>query len=198
MVTAPGLRPAAACLAAAACLSVNGCSAASHPAARGTSPGPAPSVARTPSPAAASPGISPVAPPVRPQATRGPAGQRRFARYVMALWGYALRTNDPSPLFASSFTKQACGGCARLASTLEQRRHRGWHVDFPGLLVRRVELRTTRGVTVAAASVTIPPSSSINDDGSFRSANPAHPHARFVVRMRFVHGSYRLLSFTLS
>lgn len=141
---------------------------------------------------------SPPPPPVLPEAVRGAAGQRRFARYVIALWGYSLRTDDAAPLFATSFTKRPCGGCARLASTLRQRKREGWYVDFPGARVHGIRLRSSHGVTVADASVTIPPSVSYNLDGTVRNTNPAHPRARFVVQMRFVKKSYRLVGFAVA
>lgn len=205
MHTVRGRRAVAATLAVGACLAAAGCStpgrsadggAASPAAAASLSPG-ASSGSSSPSPGPSS-STSPVAPPLRPEAARGAAGQRRFARYVIALWGYALRTNDPAPLFAASFTKQPCQGCERLASTLQQRKREHWYVDFPGVVVRGIALRRSGDLTVAQASVSIPPSVALNTDGSFRSANPAHPHARFLVRMRMVNDTYRLVGFTLS
>lgn len=206
MHTERGRRAAAATLAVGACLAAAGCSTTGRPAHGGPTASPAavaglspgvPSGASSPTPSPSS-STSPLGPPPRPETRRGAPGQRQFARYVIALWGYALRTNDPAPLLAAGATRKPCQGCERLASTLRQRRREHWYVDFPGVVVRAVDVHRSGDLTVAEASVGIPPSSSLNTDGSFRGANPAHPHARFVVRMRWVKDTYRLVGFTLS
>ncbi len=117
----------------------------------------------------------------------------------MALWAYALRTDDAAPLTALGPTTTPCRGCRSLATTMRQRRRQGWSVDFGGLRVRAVQLvQQGGGRTVARAKVDIPRSSSYNADGSFRNTNPAHPGATFEVLMGYTHQRYRLLAFTVS
>lgn len=138
------------------------------------------------------------APPPAPQPAPGAAGQKAFARHVMDLWGYALRTNDATPLTRLGGRKP-CGGCAPLAAELGRRRKQGWVVDFTGLTVRKVAVATSRGPDrVARATVDIPESDSYNSDGSFRNTSPAHAGSTFVVRMRYAAKRYRLVSFTVS
>jgi hypothetical protein len=153
--------------------------------------------------AAASPSASASSserPPALPAAARskGRAGQRAFARHVMDVWGYALRTNDARPLTALGAGKKPCGGCGAFARTLASRRTQGWAVDFPGLRVRSLEVSATGGQAVARARVDVPQSDSYNDDGSFRNTSPAHKGASFVVRLRYAGKAYRLESFTVS
>src|SRR5690349_24024103 len=85
----------------------------------------------TPTPAAQR---APAAPPAKP----GKAGQKAFGRYVMALWGYGLRTNDPRPLVSLSPHKKPCEGCKAWTTSLRQRRKQGWYVDLPGLRIHKV------------------------------------------------------------
>jgi len=129
--------------------------------------------------------------------SRKAAGQQAFARHVMDLWGYALRTDDPKPLAATAAGKQACGGCAPLARALASRRRQGWTVDFPGVTVRRVRVAAQGDDRVARATVDIPASDSYTTDGTFRNTSPAHKGATFVVRMRYVRTQWRLVSFTV-
>lgn len=154
---------------------------------------PSPSSSRSPSPA---PTVE--RPPAAPRPVPGRAGQRAFARHVMDLWGYALRTNDVKPLAALGAGKKACAGCAALGRELAQRRRQGWTVDFPGVDVRKLTVANQGDVRVARAKVDIAESDSFNADGSFRNTNPAHAGATFVVQMRFVSKRYRLVSFTVS
>lgn len=152
------------------------------------------STSASPSPA----GPSSEAPPPAPAYAAGPAGQRAFARHVVDLWGYALRTDDAHPLTALAPAHHPCAGCAALASTLRRRDQQGWSVDFPRVPVRKVTLHRTGGDQVATAVVDIPQSDSYYRDGSYRNSNPAHPRARFTVRMRAVAKSYRLVEFSIS
>jgi hypothetical protein len=133
-----------------------------------------------------------------PKARRGPVGQRAFARYVIGAWGYALRTNDSGPLLSLSPRKQPCEGCASLARELTNRDKQGWYVDFSGADVTRLSLVERAGLTIVNATVDIPQSNSFNDDGSYRSSNPAHPDSGFQVRMKLVKKKYQLLSFTVA
>jgi hypothetical protein len=152
----------------------------------------------TGSPTSATP--SPVietAPPL-PPATRGKAGRKRFARHVMDLWAYALRTDDARPLVALGPGKRPCEGCARFASSLAQRRKQGWSVDLPGLTVHTVRVQTIGGQSNATATVDIPQSDSYNSDGSYRNTSAAHRGATFQVRMRYTKSGYQLLSFTVA
>jgi hypothetical protein len=138
------------------------------------------------------------APPPAPRPAPGPVGQQAFARHVMDLWGYALRTNDAAPLSKLGGAK-SCGGCAALSTELARREKQGWVVDFAGLAVRSVSVAKPRGAErVARARVDIPASDSYNTDGSFRNTSPAHAGSTFLVRMRYADKHYRLVSFTVS
>ncbi len=137
-------------------------------------------------------------PPSAPRATRGRAGEHAFARYVMDLWAYALRTNDAKPLSALALGKKPCGGCAALTRELGQRRTQGWTVDLPGVRVRKAKVTRQGDVQVVRAVVDIPQSDSYNADGTFRNTSPAHPGATFEVQMRMSDRRYRLVSFTVS
>jgi hypothetical protein len=186
-------RPALAAMLTAGVL-LTGCDGS--PSAAGT-PSAAPSA--TVSSAAPSPVPSVDPAPAAPAQVRSrkAAGQQAFARHVMDLWGYALRTDDPKPLAATAAGKQTCGGCAPLARALASRRRQGWTVDFPGVTVRRVRLAAQGGDRVARATVDIPASDSYTTDGTFRNTSPAHKGATFVVRMRYVRNQWRLVSFTV-
>ncbi len=188
------LRPALAATLTAGLL-LSGCSGGS-PADAGSPSG---SPSATSSGAAPSPGPAVQPAPGAPAAvtSRKAAGQQAFARHVMDLWGYALRTNDAKPLVATGAGQQACGGCAPLARELATRRRQGWTVDFPGVTVRRVRLAAQGGDRVARATVDIPASDSYTSDGTFRNTSPAHRGATFVVRMRYVRTQWRLVSFTV-
>jgi len=170
----------------------------------GCSDGSPPATGSQPSPAAASSSAAPNPVPVVQPAPAAPgavrsrkaAGQQAFARHVMDLWGYALRTDDARPLVATR-AAHACGGCAPLARELASRRRQGWTVDFPGVTVRRVRLAAQGGDRMARATVDIPASDSYTTDGTFRNTSPAHQGATFVVRMRYVRAQWRLVSFTV-
>jgi len=174
---------------------VAGCSGDATPSSK---PSPTSSVAAgqtrsaTPSP---SPTVEPA--PVAPDPVNSAAGQRAFARHVMDLWAFALRTNDAEPLVALG-RGTACAGCTALQRELARRSAAGWTVDLAGVDVRRIALSKRGGSRLARATVDIPASDSFNTDGTFRNTNPAHTGATFEVRMRFVDGGYRLLSFTVS
>jgi hypothetical protein len=187
-------RPVLAAMLTAGVL-LTGCSDGS-PSAAGT---PSASPSATASSAAPSPVPTVDPAPAAPALvhSRRAAGQQAFARHVMDLWGYALRTDDPKPLAATAAGKQACGGCAPLARALASRRRHGWTVDFPGVTVRRVRLAAQGGDRVARATVDIPASDSYTTDGTFRNTSPAHKGATFVVRMRYVRTQWRLVSFTV-
>lgn len=47
-------------------------------------------------------------------------------------------------------------------------------------------------------SVAIPESDSYNEDGTYRSTNPAHPRDIFEVEMRYTSSGFELLSFRVS
>jgi hypothetical protein len=117
----------------------------------------------------------------------------------MTAWSWSLRANDAGPLLAvSPSRKQPCRGCGPLEKELAQRAEDGWYVDFPGLSVDRTRLRRDGREVVATSKVDIPESDSFLDDGTYRSTNPAHPGATFVVRMRLTKGEYRLVSFSIA
>jgi hypothetical protein len=166
----------------------------------GDTPSRPPHTTPTPSSTSAAPSPVPTVEPVptAPAAAAGRAGQQAFAHYVMTLWAYTLRTNDPRALTALSFGKKPCEGCAALGREAARRRSQGWHVDFPGVKVRSIALTRQGAVRVARALVDIPETASYNTDGSFRNTNAAHPGATFEVRMRHSKSHYRLVSFTVS
>lgn len=137
-------------------------------------------------------------PPETPKPTRGPAGQKRFAKYVMALWGYALRSNDARALVALSAPGEKCQGCKALTTSLHQRKQAGWHVDFAGVDVRKLTVKKVDDNVYAKAKVDIPESDSYNADGTFRNTNRAHPGATFEVLMHRGAKRFQLLSFTVS
>ncbi len=177
----------------AAGLLLTGCSSgADEP-----SPSPSQSASTSPSPSGGLSSAADTAPPA-PRAVAGPAGQKAFARHVMDLWGYALRTNDARPLTRLG-GKKACVGCAALSTELARRKKQGWVVDFAGLKVRKVTVAGKPGAEhVVRSTVDIPESDSYNTDGSYRNTSPAHAGSTFVVRLRYADRRYRLVSFSVS
>jgi hypothetical protein len=137
-------------------------------------------------------------PPVEPKAKPGKAGQMAFARYVMQLWGYGLRNNDAKPLVALSPKKKPCRGCKDYAKSLQQRRKRGWAVDFPGVTVHKLTTAKVENGTYVKATVDIPESDTYNRDGSFRNTNAAHNGAAFEMLVHYDKLGYQLLAFTVS
>ena len=162
------------------------------------SPSPSPSVLTSAS--ASIPSATPTAEkvPRAPTATPGKAGQRKFARHVMDLWGYGLRTNNAKPIVALSPKGKPCRGCAEFAATLKERKQQGWSVDFAGLKVRKVVPKQVAGHTYARSTVDIPKSDSYNTDGTFRNTNEEHNGATFEVLMSYTKKRYHLLAFTVS
>lgn len=140
-------------------------------------------------------------PPPMPEPPRprpGPKGQRAFAQHVMASWAWALQANDAAPLLeAGRSAKRPCEGCRELDRELRKRDRQGWYVDLPALAVERTRLRRDGDQVVARSRVDIPESDTYFYDGSFRSTNPAHDDATFLVRMRKAADRYVLVSFTL-
>jgi hypothetical protein len=136
--------------------------------------------------------------PAAPQAKRGKAGQKVFGRYVMGLWGYGLRTNNPRPLVSLSPPKKPCQGCKAWSTSLQQRRRQGWYVDFPGLKVHKVTTTKVGDNVYVRATVDIPQSDSYNRDGTFRNTNKAHNGAKFEMLVHLKKKRYQLLAFTVS
>lgn len=153
--------------------------------------------AETPSPPA---GPTLPDPPVMPEPPRpGAEGQRAFARHVIASWAWSLRANDAAPLLAASRSRsRPCTGCRELARELRRRDREGWYVDLPTLSVERTRLRRDGEEVVASSRVGIPESDTYFYDGGFRSTNPPHDGARFLVRMRRAESRYVLVSFTVT
>lgn len=181
------------------CLQVTACG--------GGNPTPADTPSASTSPASSPPESSPAevstatpspTAPTSPPAADSRAGRAAFARHVVTVWGYALSTNDPAPLLALSSKERVCEGCRSLQTELRRRADAGWHVDFPGATVKSVSLARSAQQVVASLAISIPASDSFNDDGSYRDSSPAHPNARFEVRMSFTKAGFRLLSFTLT
>jgi len=196
----PGTRLAVATTVLVLAASVAGCSSDGDAAKQALrkSPSPSPS-ALEPSPST-SPSASAEVPPAAPAAAKGAAGEKTFARHVMDLWGYALRTNDARPLVAASVGGRPCVGCKPLAADLAKRKQQGWTVDFSGVKVHTIAVpkkQPKKGAVTATAVVDIPESDSFNSDGSYRNTNPAHAGVKFVVRMTYTKKGYRLVSFTV-
>ena len=189
-------------LAASSAGALAGCSDDSPKAAATPSQTPTPS--RTPSTSATpspSPTPSPEA-PTRPAFAPGDKGRRAFASYVVASWGYALSTNDPTAVTdLSPSRKEQCRGCKELATELRSRADEGWHVEFPGATVRRTTLSREGERILATTVADIPASQSYFDDGTFRNDNEAHAGAKFLIDLR-IDGEgkkrhYVLLAFSL-
>jgi hypothetical protein len=188
--------PRATTLAAAACLAVTalaGCSsdsseASAEPTPTAGSDGSSPSSSSSsPSPSFASSPTTARTPerPSRPTFAPGDKGQREFAEYVVASWGYALATNDATALTGlSPSKKEQCRGCKELTAELARRDKAGWHVAFPGATVRHTTLKREDDRILATTVADIPASQSYFDDGSFRNDNDAHRGARFLVDLR--------------
>lgn len=162
------------------------------------SPSPAPSVSASAS--VSTPSATPAAEkvPRTPTATPGKAGQQRFARHVMDLWGYGLRTDNAKPIVALSPKAKPCRGCTEFTATLTRRHKQGWSVDFAGVKVRKVVLKQVAGNTYARSTVDIAKSDSYNTDGTFRNTNKKHDGATFEVLMSYARKKYHLLAFTVS
>lgn len=179
-------------------LLVSGCSGTERPAAS-SSPSSSPTVApsaETGGETSAETGPSSAPAPEPPPATNDSSGREAFARYVLQAWIYSLNTNDAKALLDISGAKP-CEGCAELAAELESRREAGWYVALEGVRVTRVDL-TGRGRSARAVmSVAIPESSTYNEDGSYRSSNPAHPRSTFEVAMARAGERFRLVAFSL-
>jgi len=157
------------------------------------SPSGSPSESPTESPSA-SPTPRPPKPPKPGKDT--PDARKAFASFVVARWGYALRTNDAGVVTGLSPKKQTCAGCKDFAAELAKRRKQRWYVDFPGAKVRSVKV-TADGpqAYLARATVDVPASKSYFRNGAFRNDNEAHRGATFFVRMHYVGKHYDLLGF---
>lgn len=184
---------AAAVVTALVVLGATGCSGNETPSA-GRTPGPSPTESAG---TTTLPRPEPERAPRPPEARIGPLGQKAFARHVIDAWGYALRTNDAAPVLDLSPAKAPCQGCASLARELRKRKQQGFHVEFTGAKVKKLTVKVVDGVATAEATVSIPTSRTVNDDGLVLEENPAIRQAGFEVRMRYVKPSYRLVSFTV-
>lgn len=134
--------------------------------------------------------------PEPPAATDDRKGRVAFARYVLQAWIYALNTNDPQPLLDLGGDRP-CTGCRQLAAELEKRAQEGWFVALQDVRVSGVEVTTERSRTRAQLSAAIPESSTLHDDGTFRSSNPAHPRSTFEVTMERAGPRFRLVGFAV-
>ncbi len=134
--------------------------------------------------------------PEPPRAADDRRGRTAFAEYVLQAWIYALNTNDPAPLLEVSGPKP-CTGCAQLARELKSREKQGWYVALQGVRVSSTEVTTSARTARVVMAVQIPESASYNEDGTFRSTNPAHPRSRFAVEMTRKGSGFRLESFSL-
>lgn len=194
-------RLAAAVLALSTAVAATGCSgedsAAGEDASGSATPSPSVTapVAPAPTEAAAPETPEPPEPPEPPKAADTRAGKKAFARHVLGTWEYALRNNDPRPLTGLSRGKKACGGCRQLRSELREREQQGWYVDLPPVEIEKTTVENIGGASLATMSVAIPESDSYNEDGSYRSTNPAHPDATFEVEMRHRKRGFELVGF---
>ena len=112
----------------------------------------------------------------------GDKGQKAFAEYVVASWGYALATNDATAVTGlSPSKKQQCRGCKELAAELRKRTKEKWHTEFPGADVRRTIVKRDGDRILATTLADIPASQDYFEDGSFRNDNEAHRGARFLI-----------------
>jgi hypothetical protein len=162
------------------------------------------SSASPPSPTTSPSATAPSEPerPTKPAFAPGDKGQKAFAEYVVASWGYALTTNDATALTGlSPSRKEQCRGCKELATELRGRAKEGWHVEFPGTTVKRTTLAREGERILATTVADIPASQSYFEDGTFRNDNEAHAGAKFLVDLR-IDGEgrkrhYVLLAFSL-
>ena len=140
--------------------------------------------------------------PTRPAFAPGDKGQKAFAEYVVASWGYALSTNDATAVTGlSPSKKEQCRGCKELAAELRKRDNEGWHVAFPGASVRKTTLKREDDRILATTVADLPASESYFDDGTFRNDNEAHRGAKFLIDLR-IDGQgkkqrYALLAFSV-
>src|SRR5690242_13131811 len=196
-----GARRAASALALVSLLAVAGCSGGSDDPQADPAGSPSPSSTPAPSASATTASAQEQAAPRKPQppkAANTTAGRRAYARFVMDRWAYALSTNDASAVTSLSAAGKKCEGCADLTKELAQRKKEGWFVDFPGVAVDRLEVRSLSsapGAWAATAKVDIPASRSYFEDGSFRNDNAAHKNTPFTVTMRWVGKRFVLVSY---
>ncbi|HEX4977324.1 MAG TPA: hypothetical protein VFV40_05610 [Nocardioides sp.] len=157
------------------------------------------SASEEPSPSAGPTAPEPPAMPRPPRPRAGTEGQQAFAQHVIASWAWSLQANDATPLLeASRSPRRPCTGCRELARELRVRDRERWYVDLPTLAVGRTRLRRDGDEVLASTRVDIPQSDTYFYDGRFRSTNPAHDDAAFVVRMRRASDRYVLVSFTVT
>ncbi len=152
------------------------------------SPSPSPSPTRKPKP------------PKAPPAKDTDAGRRAFAKFVIARWGFALRTNKAAALVDLSPKSGACEGCKKLRQELRKRKKQGWYVDFPGAKIVKLKVSPgdQPGVYLAQAKINVPRSTSYFEDGEVRNENKRHKGAAFEVRMRLDKKHYSLLAYRVS
>src|SRR4051812_20553340 len=143
--------------------SLAGCSNGSDDESSGTpTPSPSSSVSVSPSPSptrTAAPGPKL---PKPPPAKDDEAGQKAFAEFVIARWGYALETNDSSAMSDLSPKSGPCEGCPELETELKKRKKQGWYVDFPGAKVVKIKVGPGQepDAHVATATINVPASTS--------------------------------------
>lgn len=134
--------------------------------------------------------------PEPPEATDDRQGRVAFARYVLQAWIHALNTNDPQPLLDLGGARP-CTGCGRLAGELAERTEEGWSVVLRDVRVSGAEVTRDGSRSRVRLSVAIPESTTVHDDGTFRSTNPAHPRSTFEVTMQRRGERFRLVGFAL-
>lgn len=139
-------------------------------------------------------------PPLPSEAGRDDrAGREAFARHVVDLWVHALATNDTGPLTALA-PRGGCEGCAALDRELRQRTADGWYVAIEQVAVAAVDgpRRAPRGEPVRlVATVDIPATYALNDDGTFRTSSPSHDDATFEVDLAWRGGRFVLLGYAV-
>lgn len=129
---------------------------------------PAPSEPASPTPTDTS---STLEKPTLPEATNDLAGQKAFAKYVVAAWAYGLGTNDFSAV-AKVDPAGTCNGCKEMRGTLADRKSDGWHIEKPAVSVNSSDLVVKKGpLRVVGMEIATGRSQSVNDDGSVRKRN---------------------------
>ncbi len=118
-------------------------------------------------------------PPAAPKPTRGPAGQKRFAKLRHGAVGLrAAQQRRAARWSRSARPARSARGARRSTTSLHQRKQAGWHVDFAGVDVRKLTVKKVDDNVYAKAKVDIPESDSYNADGSFRNTNRRTPARR--------------------
>ncbi len=135
--------------------------------------------------------------PTLPPPTKGDAGKKAFATYVVHAWAYSLATNDGSLVLDASAGKRPCQGCRELRAELARRVEEGWSVYPFEVAIDRIRLIESDLGTTARVRFDVPETKSFFEDGSLRNTSEAHPDSSFTVSMRREKDVYRLIGFSI-